>query len=190
MSWKYRKEEGGEKPPEQPEPVNWKAELIDWAKALVFALVVGLVLVRFIIISAYIPTGSMQNTINPGDRVIGLRLTYLVSEPQRGDIVVFKFPDDESQNYVKRIIGLPGETVQMKNGVVYLNGQPLEEEYLREAAVGDTEVFTVPEDCYFMMGDNRNYSHDSRKWTNHFVKREKILGKVYFRYWPGLAWLA
>ena len=104
----------------------------------------------------------------PGDRLLGLRLTYLFSDPQRGDIVVFKYPVDESVNYIKRIIGLPGETVEIRDSKVYINGSetPLEEDYLKEewVDVNDGFTFQVPEDCYLMMGDNRNDSSDARYW--------------------------
>lgn len=121
------------------------------------------------------------------DRVIGSRLTYRFSDPARGDIAIFRFPDDESIYYVKRIIGLPGDTVDILEGKVYINGSetPLEEPYLKEKMLPEEAMhFEVPEDSYFMMGDNRNRSYDARYWENTFVKREKIIAKVLVRYWP------
>lgn len=130
----------------------------------------------------------MENTILPGDRIIGSRLSYLYHEPKRQDVVIFLFPDDESQVFIKRVIGLPGETLRIVDGRVYMNGseKPLEEIYLKEVPRGDFGSFKVPEDSYFMMGDNRNHSHDSRYWENHYVKKEDILAKVIFRYYPRL----
>lgn len=170
--------------------MDWKKEAKEWISALVMAVVFGIVLTQFIIVSAVVPTGSMEDTIQPGDRIIGWRLNYLFSDPDRGDIVIFKFPDDEKKLYVKRVLALPGETIEVKSGVVYINNQPLDEPYIKEPPLEDGGPWTVPEDSYFMMGDNRNHSHDSRFWQNTFVSEDKILGKVIFRYWPSIEWLA
>ena len=122
-----------------------------------------------------------------GDRLFGFRLAYKFSEPERGDVIIFKFPDDESQNYVKRVIGLPNDVVQIKDGRVYVNGDELDEPYIRDYIFNDGETYTyiVPEDSYFMLGDNRNNSKDSRFWVNTYVKKEKIIAKVIFRYYSG-----
>ncbi|MEH2947619.1 signal peptidase I [Sporofaciens sp. JLR.KK001] len=141
---------------------------------------------KVLIVNANIPSGSMENTIHPGDRVIGSRLAYLSQDPQRSDIIIFKFPDDESQVFIKRIIGLPGEEIQIVAGAVYIDGAqvPLKEEYLKEIPQGSFGPYVVPEDSYFVMGDNRNNSHDSRFWKNHFVARDEILAKAWFQYFP------
>lgn len=141
---------------------------------------------KVLIVNANIPSGSMENTIHPGDRVIGSRLAYLSQDPQRTDIIIFRFPDDESQVFIKRIIGLPGEEIQIVAGAVYIDGAqaPLEEEYLKEIPQGSFGPYVVPEDSYFVMGDNRNNSHDSRFWENHFVSRDEILAKAWFQYYP------
>ena len=140
------------------------------------------------IINADIPTGSMENTIMPGNRLIGSRLSYLKDGPERGDIVIFRYPDNEEELYVKRVIGLPGETVDIRDGHIYIGGSevPLTEDYLKEewtVATGDYH-FQVPEDSYLMLGDNRNDSWDARYWNNTYVQREKILGKAVVIYWP------
>ena len=121
-----------------------------------------------------------------GDRVIGNRFAYSFSDPQRFDIIIFRYPDDESQLFIKRIIGLPGETVEIQDGKIYLNGsdEPLEDVQTKETMVGSFGPYTVPENSYFVMGDNRNDSKDSRYWTNTFVTKDEILGKAIFRYWP------
>lgn len=141
---------------------------------------------KVLIVNANIPSGSMENTIHPGDRVIGSRLAYLNQDPQRADIIIFRFPDDESQVFIKRIIGLPGEEIQIVAGAVYIDGAqvPLKEEYLKEIPQGSFGPYVVPEDSYFVMGDNRNNSHDSRFWKNHFVERDEILAKAWFQYFP------
>ncbi|MGN0320533.1 MAG: signal peptidase I [Lachnospira sp.] len=159
-------------------------EILSYVKILAVAIVVAFLFTRFIIVNAQVPSGSMENTILTGDRLIGFRLAYLFNEPERGDIVIFKYPDDESQNFVKRVIGVPGDVIQITGGHVYVNGDMLEESYIREPMNDDGEELTyvVPEDSYFMLGDNRNNSKDSRYWTHTFVSRDKIIAKVSFRY--------
>lgn len=171
----------------QKEKVNWKKEIWEWLKIIVSAAVIALVLNNFIIANSKVPSGSMENTIMTNDRVIGSRLSYLFADPKRGDIVIFHYPDDEKIYFVKRVIGLPGDTVDIYGGHVYLNGseEPLQEDYIREPMLSEIPMhFEVPEDCYFMLGDNRNYSKDARFWTNTYVKKEKIIAKVLFRYYP------
>lgn len=175
--------------PEKAEPIDWRAEIISWIKIIIAAAAIAFLLNNFIIANSKVPSGSMENTIMTGDRVIGSRLSYRFGDPKRGDIVIFHFPDDPTNTvyYVKRIIGLPGDTVDIKGGNVYLNGSdtPLDEPYLREPMDPEPPAhFEVPEDSYFMMGDNRNYSSDARRWDNKYVKREKIVAKVLFRYYP------
>lgn len=166
---------------------DWKKEMLEWLKIIVSAALIAFVLNTFIIANSEVPTGSMESTIMSGDRVIGSRLTYRFDDPERGDIAIFRFPDNEKIYYVKRIIGLPGETVDIVDGKVYIDGsaEPLDEPYLREPMIPEKPMhFEVPEDSYFMMGDNRNYSSDARRWKNTYVKREKIIAKVLFRYFP------
>lgn len=173
---------------EKEEPISWKRELLSWILTFAFAIGVALFLKNFIIINATVPTGSMENTIMPGDDLLGLRTAYLFKDPQRGDIIIFKFPDDESQKFIKRIIGLPGDLVQIEDGKVYINGSTtsLEEPYLKEEWTRNTGPFefVVPEGCYFVMGDNRNDSLDSRYWDNPFVTEDEIIGKAEFIYYP------
>ncbi len=169
---------------EEKEEFSLKREIMEWVIVIEIAVALAFVLNMFIIVNAVIPTASMEPTIMRGDRVIGVRLSYVTKEPQRGDIVIFKYPDDEKQLFIKRIIGLPGDTVEIVDGDVYINGEYLEEPYLRVDAYGDYGPYYVPEGSYFMMGDNRNNSADSRFWNKTFVNRKKILGKAVFRYWP------
>lgn len=171
---------------EEKKPVDWKRELLEWVVMLVVAVGLAFVINTFLIVNARIPSGSMERTIMTGDRVVGSRLVYKWGEPERFDIVVFHFPDDEKQLFIKRIIGLPGETVTVIDGKVYINDstEPLDDSFIPEPMIGSYGPFEVPEGCYFMMGDNRNNSHDSRFWRNPYVSKDKILGKAYFRYWP------
>lgn len=163
-------------------------EVASWIVTFVVAMLVAVALKNYVIINADIPTGSMENTIMPGDRLIGNRLAYLKEEPRRGDIVIFHYPDNEEELYVKRIIGLPGETVTIEDGSVYIDGSetPLEENYIKDRWFVSTGPyhFEIPEGAYLMMGDNRNDSWDARYWENTYVKREKILGKAVVIYWP------
>lgn len=162
-------------------------ELKDYLIIIVISVIVALLLCRFVIINSNIPSGSMENQINVGDRVIGFRLSYLFSEPERGDVIIFKYPDDESQTFIKRIIGLPGDIVEIKGGEVFVGGVALDEPYIKEPMrPNETFKFIVPADCYFVMGDNRNSSKDSRYWENTYVSKNQILAKAIFRYWPSL----
>lgn len=182
---------GKKKKKEKEEKEKSKAqETIEFFVPIVIAVVVALLLKTFVFANAIVPTGSMLNTIQQKDRIIASRLAYINEDPQRYDIVIFKYPDDESQYYVKRIVGLPGETVQVINGIVYVTKTDGETIQLDDSFVtacepeGTFGPFDVPEDCYFMMGDNRNNSKDSRFWQNKYVHRDKIIGKVKFRYFP------
>ena len=165
----------------------WK-DLWEYVKMILFVVIVVLVVDNFLLINAVIPSESMENTIMTGDRIFGNRLAYLFDDPERFDIVIFKYPDDESQRFIKRVIGLPGETVEIREGKVYINGSdtPLDDSFTPETPVGNFGPYTVPEGCYFMLGDNRNNSRDSRMWDNPYVKKEKILGKAVLRYFPGI----
>lgn len=171
---------------EKEESVSTARELFQWVAAIVAAVLIALAIDNFVIVNAQIPSGSMENTIMTGDRVIGNRFAYSFSDPQRFDIIIFRYPDDESQLFIKRIIGLPGETVEIRDGKIYLNGsdEPLEDVQTKETMVRSFGPYTVPENSYFVMGDNRNDSKDSRYWTNTFVTKDEILGKAIFRYWP------
>ena len=148
-----------------------------WVKVIVSAIIIALLVDFLIIANAVVPTGSMETTIPAGSRIMGLRLYYDFNEPERGDIVIFKYPDDESVDYLKRIIGLPGETVEIIRGKVYINGELLDEPYLSEEPTGDFGPYQVPEDSYFMLGDNRAVSKDSRVLFNTYV-REKIRSRL------------
>ena len=178
------KEKDGEQ-----KPKSVLREVFSWIMVVVVAFVLAYIITHFIIIKAEVPTGSMESTIMVGDRLIGNRLAYLFSDPERGDIVIFKCPDNEEETYIKRVIGLPGETIRIEDGVLYINDEIYEEDYLNEPMRGSYGPFTVPEGHYFMMGDNRNHSWDSRKWTNHYVAKNKIFGKAWLRYEPSIGLL-
>lgn len=173
---------------EEEAPFNPLKEFLSLLQTMAIAAVAVILLKEFVIINAYIPSGSMENAIMPGDRVIGNRLEYLFDEPERGDIVIFKYPDDETQLFVKRVIGLPGETVTIEDAKVYIGEEQvlLDESYLKEEWIIDNGPYTfeIPEGSYLVLGDNRNNSKDARYWENTYVEENKILGKAVFRYWP------
>ena len=159
-------------------------EIMEWGSVILTAVVISLFLNFCILVNARVPSASMENTIMTGDRLFGSRLSYAFSEPERGDVVIFHFPDNEKILYIKRIIGLPGETVEIKDGGVYINNVLLEEKYLNVTTMGEFGPYEVPEDHYFMLGDNRNNSADSRFWDNTYLERSKIVGKAVIRYFP------
>ena len=176
-------------------------EIWDYVKMIVIVVVVVLFVNNFILINAKIPSESMEKTIMTGDRVFGFRLAYGINanifgnqiskkmkDPERFDIIIFKYPDDESQLFIKRLIGLPGETVEIRDGKVYINGssEPLDDSFVPETPKGNYGPYVVPEDSYFMLGDNREHSRDSRFWDNSFVTFDEIVGKAIVRYFPSI----
>ncbi len=164
------------------------SELWDWVKILAVAALGAWLCNTFLLMNTEIPTSSMADTIPSGSRIISSRMHYWFSDPERGDVILFEPPDGDIYPYVKRVIGLPGETVAIIDGLVYIDGSetPLDEPYLKETPVGSFGPYVVPEGCYFVMGDNRNHSNDSRYWVNTFVPRENIYAKAIFGYWPRL----
>lgn len=162
------------------------AEILEYVKIIIVVGALVFVINNFFVLNARIPSESMENTIMEGDQLFGNRLAYRNSDPQRYDIVIFKYPDNEKQLFIKRVIGLPGETVNIVDGKVYINDDttPLDDSFLPEKMEGDFGPYQVPENCYFMLGDNRNWSNDSRSWVNTYVRRDQILAKAALRYWP------
>lgn len=131
----------------------------------------------------YIPSESMEPTLNTGDFIFGTR--FDIDEINRYDIIVFKYPDDESKYFVKRVIGLPGDKIEIVEGVVYANGEKLEDSFIKEEDLSNEILsYEIPEGCYFMMGDNRNCSLDSRYWENTYVRNDQIIAKERCRIWP------
>ncbi|MEE8885532.1 MAG: signal peptidase I [Eubacteriales bacterium] len=167
-----------------------KKEILSYVRLIVIVAVVMILLQKFIIVNAKIPSESMEPTIMTGDQIFGNRLAYVFGEVQRYDIIIFKYPDNEDELFIKRVIGLPGDTVDIHDGDVYINGDsiPLSDDFCAtpdSTAEGNLEYpITVPDGCYFVLGDNREYSHDARYWENTFVSEDEILGKAVFRYWP------
>ena len=181
---------------------NWKAfksnlresrpkttSVIDWIETLIGALIVALILRQFIVQSSLVFSGSMIPTLKSAtqtsfaDRLIVNKLVYHFNQPERGDIVLFNSPYNDGKQYVKRLIGLPGETVEIRRGMVYINDKLLVIPGVtirRDYATLSKQV--VPEKNFFMLGDNRPNSADSRVWG--FVPDTELIGEALFIYWP------
>ena len=128
---------------------------------------------------------SMEPTLHNNQYLIVNKLSYRFTEPQRGDIVVFRFPHDPRRDFIKRIVALPGEAVEVRSGRVFINEQLLDEPYVRSPPLYGYSRRVVPDDEYFVLGDNRNNSSDSAAWG--WLPQEYVIGKAWFSYWP-LAW--
>jgi len=188
-------------------PRRRKSVVREYAEAIAIAILLALV-IRTLIVQAFtIPSGSMMDTMLVGDYILVNKFLYgpelpltdyrlpALRHPERGDIIVFKYPQDEKRDFIKRIVGLPGEQVQIRGAQVSVNGRPLVEPYVKkvDSPLGHSgqpsycgyaygcEPTRVPADSYFVMGDNRDNSQDSRYWG--FVKRDKIKGKAFLIYW-------
>ena len=156
----------------------------DVLETLVLAIIMFLV-INTVSARVRVDGSSMAPTLADGQFVMVNRLAYKFGEPSHGDIVVFRYPRDPEQDFVKRIIGLPGDTVEIRGGHVYVNGLQLEESYIAAAARSQGS-WTVPDDHLFVLGDNRNNSQDSRNFG--FVSMDEVLGKALFIYWPPTDW--
>jgi signal peptidase I len=162
-----------------------KSFLKEVISIVVIAFVLAMILRTFVVEGRIIPTGSMLPTIQLQDRVMVNKFIYYFKEPERGDIVVFDPPDvlNSKEDYIKRVVGLPGDTIQVKQAQLYVNGQAVSEPYLFEPMAYDYGPVTVPEDALFVMGDNRNASFDSHRW-NAWLTRDHLKGKAFLIYWP------
>ncbi|HBV98602.1 MAG: signal peptidase [Peptococcaceae bacterium BICA1-7] len=159
-------------------------KLLDWIIVLVMAVGFSLVFRIYVAEGRWIPSESMVPTLQVGDRLIVEKVTPRLTGIQRGDIIVFRPPASISQkdDLIKRVIGLPGDTLSIKKGIVYINGEALSEPYEAEKPFADFKPYKVPEKSYFVMGDNRNDSYDSRFWGP--VPEDQIIGKALVRYFP------
>ena len=156
---------------------------------ITIALVLAFFIRTFIAEPRYIPSDSMLPTLETGDRLVIEKISYRFTSPKFGDIVVFQPPPElqsrgysQDQAFIKRIIGTPGDTVKIDDGKVYLNGNILQEDYIKEPPLQAFQLVQVPQNQYFMMGDNRNDSNDSRYWG--FLPKKNMIGKAIFRFWP------
>jgi signal peptidase I len=193
-----------------PQPYR-KSTAREYFESICVAVILALFVRTFIVQAFKIPTGSMENNLLIGDHLLVNKFVFAptltnweskllpINPIRRGDILVFKYPEDPDRDFIKRVIGLPGETLELKNKKVYINGKPLDEPYVHflfpaaEQKLGDADFtsfdvrenygpVTVPPDHYFMMGDNRGASDDSRYWGP--VPRDWIIGNAFATYWP------
>ena len=167
--------------PEKRRRFPWREVLITLAIALVIFL-----LAQAMIQSVKVVGPSMEPNIHHGQYLVVSKVTYWLHSPQRGDVIVFHSPQTPDQDVIKRVIATPGETVKIRGGKVYIDGTPLEEPYIAEEPSYPYGPMEVPEDHYFVLGDNRNHSSDSRVWG--MVPEENIVGKAWICYWPPSEW--
>jgi len=169
-----------------------KSLLREYAEALLLALLLALFIRTFIVQAFRIPSGSMIPTLLVGDQILVDKLVYKFRKPERGDIIVFKFPKDETRDFIKRLIGLPGDKLEVRNRIVYINNKRLNETaYAYHESSRQNEFHLdlqdnfgpalIPEKKYFMMGDNRENSQDSRFWG--LLDEDKIVGRAFIIYW-------
>ncbi len=163
--------------------------ILDLFETIVLALVIFLLVYLFLWQPHRIKGHSMEPTFHNGELILTNKISYQLHQPRRGDVVVFRAPMEEDKDYIKRIIGLPGERVKVANGHVYINGKLLDEPYLSASIrtrgsyyLPDGQTRVVPPHSYIVMGDNRNFSSDSREWGP--VPFKNIIGETWLRYWP------
>lgn len=161
----------------------------DLIESVVVALSIFVVIYLFLLQPHQVKGASMDPTFHDGQYILTDKISYRFNLPQRGDVVVFKAPMNPDFDYIKRIIGLPGDTITIQEGQVVINGQPLSDEYIQSDTVllpgqyiREGKQATVGSNEFFVLGDNRSHSADSRQWG--MVPKKDIIGKVFFRYWP------
>ena len=178
-------------PPAPAQPPRQKSFLRDTLEIVFLALVLYVV-IQYAVQTVHVLGSSMYATLHDNDLLVASKISYKLHQPQRGDIIVFKPPDEASRDFIKRIIGVGGDTVQVQDNRVILNGRFIDEPYVRPGSIPPVpsghcgylygcDPLVVPSGSYFVMGDNRDNSQDSRYWG--FVRREKIRGKAFLIYW-------
>ena len=166
---------------EEAPPSPARRILLEIIETIILALVLFMA-INFLTARIRVDGSSMEPNFHDGDYVIVNRMAYRLGDIQRGDVIVFPYPLEPEDDYIKRVIGLPGDRVAIYGGAVYVNGQPLIEPYIAEQPRSDLAEFIVPESYVYVMGDNRNESSDSRSWGP--LKIDEIIGRAIFRYWP------
>ncbi len=162
----------------------------EYAESLLIAAVLALIIRTFIVTPFKIPTGSMEPTLRPGDKIFVNRFIYRFQKPRRGDVIVFRYPENPRRDFIKRLAACAGETIEITGGKLIINGEPVdtpeifqETYYENRGSYGALGAeITVPDDCYFVLGDNSSSSRDSRYWG--FVPRKLLRGKAFIIWWP------
>lgn len=170
--------------PEPQQTENWKRFALDILETIILAVVLYFG-INAISARVRVDGLSMNPTLQHGEYILVSRLAYKMGEPERGDIIVFGRPTDQRQELIKRVIGLPGETISIQNSEVMVNGIPLEEPYIAQSPIYDGE-WTIGEGQLFVLGDNRNDSSDSHQWG--LLPIENVIGKAMLIYWPPPEW--
>jgi signal peptidase I len=163
--------------------ISWKT-LWNWIWPIAIGILIAKAVTIWVFGFAYVPTSSMYPTINNPCRIFVDHVATEIQKPYEGEVVLFHWPDNPKEIFVKRIIGMPGDTIVVKNGHVYRNGKVLKEPYLHVVTKGNYGPYHVPAGHYFMMGDNRNVSDDSRDWIHKYVARSAIVGRADAVVWP------
>lgn len=162
-------------------------ELLSWVVYLLLVVGVSFLIVTFVGQRTKVQGRSMEHTLSDGDNLIVDKISYRFRDPKRFEIIVFPYQYQENTYYIKRIIGLPGETIQIKDGYIYINGELLEEDYgaevMNQSGIA-ADPIELGEDEYFVLGDNRNHSADSRDPSVGVLKREQLMGRAFVRIWP------
>jgi signal peptidase I len=159
--------------------------LFDWGETIVVAFILALIIRAFFIQVFWIPSSSMEPTLDIKDRVVVNKVAYHFREPRRQEVVVFRQvapPGSPKRDIIKRVIGLPGEELTIKDGIVYINGKAVEETHPMNRDFSDFGPIVISPDAYFVMGDNRPASADSRYWG--FLPKENVIGPAFIRIWP------
>lgn len=165
------------------------ASFFDFLQGIVVFLAVLVMIYLFILSPQEVSGASMESSFHNGEYILTNKIEYKLNNPERGDVVIFKSPKNKEVDYIKRVIGLPGETVKLEDNIFYVNGKKIEEPYLDPGLftfggsyLHEGEEVTVPEGQYFVVGDNRPHSSDSREFGP--IAKEDFIGKALFRYWP------
>ncbi|MGM0410363.1 MAG: signal peptidase I [Bacillota bacterium] len=160
-------------------------DIKEFIQSILIAAVLAFLIITFVAQSFVVDGRSMEPTLHDGERLFINKFIYRFHPPERGDIVVFSPRGAPEKKYIKRVIALPGETIEIKDGQTYIDGEPIKEEYINEAMNSDHSPVEVPENSVFVMGDNRNHSADSRiSSLVGFVDYDSISGKAFWTYWP------
>ena len=162
-------------------------EILSFLLYVVVVVGITFLIIHYVGQRTYVSGSSMENTLSDGDNLIVDKITYRFSDPKRYDIIVFPYQYEENTYFIKRIIGLPGETVQIVDGIIYIDGEALQESYGREVMKNSglaADPVTLGEDEYFVLGDNRNDSTDSRDPSVGKIPRDRLIGRAWVRIWP------
>jgi signal peptidase I len=174
-----------EVPQDKTSQSRLKHWLFDWAETILVAFILALIIRAFFVQVFWIPSGSMEPTLEINDRIVVNKVVYHFREPERQEVVVFRQVAPEGgpkRDIIKRVMGLPGEEFEIKDGIVYINGNAVDEKHPMNRDFADFGPIVVPPEAYFVMGDNRPASADSRYWG--FLPRENLIGPAFIRIWP------